>query len=117
MRRCFGTAGRVLAMCARTGKAAPSCAHGAGGGPSSGARHDGRLRSVADMTARLELFALPGLPMVRAGDDLPAMILAGLDRGGQELRDGDVVVVAQKIVSKAEGRIVDLADIVPSARA
>jgi coenzyme F420-0:L-glutamate ligase / coenzyme F420-1:gamma-L-glutamate ligase len=69
------------------------------------------------MTARLELFALPGLPMVRAGDDLPALILAGLARAGQVLRDRDVVVVAQKIVSKAEGRTIDLADVVPSAQA
>jgi coenzyme F420-0:L-glutamate ligase/coenzyme F420-1:gamma-L-glutamate ligase len=69
------------------------------------------------MTTLLELFALPGLPMVRAGDDLPALILAGLDRAGQVLRDRDVVVVAQKIVSKAEGRMVDLGDVVPSARA
>jgi coenzyme F420-0:L-glutamate ligase/coenzyme F420-1:gamma-L-glutamate ligase len=69
------------------------------------------------MTARLELFALPGLPMVQAGDDLPALILAGVARAGQRLRDRDVVVVAQKIVSKAEGRMVDLADVVPSARA
>src|ERR1700733_5502648 len=69
------------------------------------------------MTARLELFAIPGLPMVRAGDDLPALILAGLERAGQVLRDRDVVVVAQKIVSKAEGRTVDLADVVPSAEA
>jgi coenzyme F420-0:L-glutamate ligase/coenzyme F420-1:gamma-L-glutamate ligase len=69
------------------------------------------------MTARLELFALPGLPMVRAGDDLPAMVLAGLDRAGQVLHDRDVVVVAQKIVSKAEGRTIDLCDVVPSARA
>jgi coenzyme F420-0:L-glutamate ligase/coenzyme F420-1:gamma-L-glutamate ligase len=69
------------------------------------------------MTKRLELFALPGLPMVRAGDDLPALILASLDRAGQVLRDRDVVVVAQKIVSKAEGRMVDLGDVVPSARA
>jgi coenzyme F420-0:L-glutamate ligase/coenzyme F420-1:gamma-L-glutamate ligase len=69
------------------------------------------------MTARLELLALPGLPMVRAGDDLPALILAGLERSGQTLRDRDVIVVAQKIVSKAEGRTVDLADVVPSPRA
>jgi coenzyme F420-0:L-glutamate ligase / coenzyme F420-1:gamma-L-glutamate ligase len=69
------------------------------------------------MTARLELFALPGLPMVRAGDDLPALILAGLARAEQVLQDRDVVVVAQKIVSKAEGRTVDLADVVPSAQA
>ncbi|WP_158929309.1 coenzyme F420-0:L-glutamate ligase [Acidisphaera sp. S103] len=69
------------------------------------------------MTARLELFAIPGLPMVRAGDDLPALILAGLQRAGQVLRDRDVVVIAQKIVSKAEGRTVDLADVVPSPEA
>jgi coenzyme F420-0:L-glutamate ligase/coenzyme F420-1:gamma-L-glutamate ligase len=69
------------------------------------------------MTAKLELFAIPGLPMVRAGDDLPALILAGLERAGQALKNRDVVVVAQKIVSKAEGRTVDLADVVPSASA
>lgn len=69
------------------------------------------------MTARLELFAIPGLPMVQAGDDLPAMILTGLERAGQVLQDRDVVVIAQKIVSKAEGRTVDLADVVPSAEA
>lgn len=55
--------------------------------------------------------------MVRQGDDLPALILAGLDRAGQTLRPRDILVVAQKIVSKAEGRTVDLADVVPSAEA
>lgn len=69
------------------------------------------------MTARLELFAIPGLPMVHAGDDLPALIRAGLERAALVLRDGDVVVIAQKIVSKAEGRTVDLSDVVPSAEA
>ena len=69
------------------------------------------------MTARLELFAVPGLPMVRAGDNLPALIKRGLDAAGQRLQARDVVVVAQKIVSKAEGRTVDLADVVPSAEA
>ncbi len=69
------------------------------------------------MTARLELFALPGLPMVQAGDDLPALILAGLARAGQSLHDRDVVVIAQKVVSKVEGRTVDLADVTPSAEA
>jgi len=69
------------------------------------------------MTTRLELFAISGLPMVRAGDDVPALILDGLTRGGQALQDRDVVVIAQKIVSKAEGRTVDLATVIPSARA
>src|ERR1700722_19449052 len=67
------------------------------------------------MSSSLELFALPGLPMVRAGDDLDALIIAGL--GHRELRDGDVLVVAQKIVSKAEGRTVDLATVTASPAA
>jgi coenzyme F420-0:L-glutamate ligase/coenzyme F420-1:gamma-L-glutamate ligase len=69
------------------------------------------------MTTRLELLAIPGLPMVKAGDDLPSLILDGLDRAGMSLQDRDVVVIAQKVVSKAEGRMVDLADVVPSPRA
>jgi len=54
------------------------------------------------MTAGLQLFALPGVPMVKAGDDLPAMIAQAMEQAGQTLQDHDVVVVAQKIVSKAE---------------
>lgn len=53
--------------------------------------------------------------MVRAGDDLPGLIIAAL--GDATLRDGDVVVVAQKIVSKAEGRTVDVATVTPSDEA
>ncbi len=66
---------------------------------------------------RLELLALPGLPMVRAGDDLAALIEAGLARAGLALRHDDVLVLAQKIVSKAEGRSVALASVTPSAEA
>lgn len=69
------------------------------------------------MTSRLELIALPGIPMVRQGDDLPSLIRAGLERAGMTLRDRDVVVIAQKIVSKAEGRTVDLADVTPTPEA
>src|ERR1700689_4801092 len=67
------------------------------------------------MSSTLELLALPGIPLVREGDDLAALIIAGL--GERQLRDGDVVVVAQKIVSKAEGRKVDLATVEPSVGA
>jgi coenzyme F420-0:L-glutamate ligase / coenzyme F420-1:gamma-L-glutamate ligase len=67
------------------------------------------------MSQALELVALAGMPMVREGDDIAALIIAALDR--RELRDGDVLVVAQKIVSKAEGRTVDLATVEPSAEA
>lgn len=55
--------------------------------------------------------------MVRPGDDLVAIIAEGLAHSGEELRRGDVLVVAQKIVSKAEGRLVDLATIRPSPEA
>ena len=66
--------------------------------------------------AAVQLLALPGLPMVRPGDDL-ARLLGDAMAVHVPPRDGDVLVVAQKIVSKAEGRIVDLATVVPSARA
>ena len=64
----------------------------------------------------LHLHALPGLPMVQPGDDLAALIEAGLARAGLALQPGDVLVLAQKIVSKAEGRAVALDSVVPSAR-
>ena len=67
--------------------------------------------------ATLTLTALPGLPLVQPGDDLAALILAALGRAGLALRDGDVIAIAQKVVSKAEGRLVRLADVTPSARA
>lgn len=65
----------------------------------------------------LRLLALEGLPEIAAGDDLPAQLLAAVARGGLQFMDGDIVVVAQKIVSKAEGRRVKLADVEPSPRA
>src|SRR5262249_9550798 len=65
---------------------------------------------------RVELLAVPGLPMVKAGDDLARLIGDRLT-GELALRSGDVLVVAQKIVSKAEGRVVELASVKPSQRA
>lgn len=65
----------------------------------------------------LSLFALQGIPEVRAGDALSAHILHALAGEGLVLEAGDIVVVAQKIVSKAEGRRVPLDDVQPSARA
>src|SRR5476649_2630706 len=59
----------------------------------------------------LELIAPAGLPRIKPGDDLAALIAPF------GLRDCDVVVLAQKIVSKSEGRLVRLADVTPSARA
>jgi len=63
------------------------------------------------------LTAPAGFPLVRPGDDLAGLIAAALADSGLAPVHGDAIVVAQKIVSKAEGRIVDLATVVPSARA
>ncbi|MBS9478010.1 coenzyme F420-0:L-glutamate ligase [Ancylobacter radicis] len=65
----------------------------------------------------VRLVALEGLPLIRPGDDLGTLIAAALARAGLALQDGDVLVLAQKIVSKAEGRLVRLADVTPSAEA
>jgi len=63
------------------------------------------------------LTALDGVPAVRAGDDLAAIIAEAMRASGVSAGDGDVFVIAQKIVSKAEGRQVQLRDVRPSARA
>ena len=65
----------------------------------------------------LTLTALAGLPLVQPGDDLGALLAAALRRMQIAPRDDDVIIIAQKVVSKAEGRIVNLKEVVPSARA
>jgi coenzyme F420-0:L-glutamate ligase/coenzyme F420-1:gamma-L-glutamate ligase len=60
------------------------------------------------------LTAIPDIPMVRPGDDLAAILIRACERNAVALADGDILVVAQKIVSKAEGRYVDLATVNPS---
>jgi len=66
---------------------------------------------------RLTLTALPGIPMVEPGADLATLVLDAVARAGETLEDRDVLVVAQKIVSKSENRYVDLRTILPSERA
>lgn len=65
----------------------------------------------------IEIIAIEGLPEVREGDEPAGMILDAAERQGSPLTPGDVVVVAQKIVSKAEGAVVDLEKVTPSDRA
>jgi len=60
---------------------------------------------------------LPGVPRVGKGDDIAKLTLAALDRAGLHPHDGDILVFAQKIVSKAEGRSIALDGVTPSARA
>jgi coenzyme F420-0:L-glutamate ligase/coenzyme F420-1:gamma-L-glutamate ligase len=62
----------------------------------------------------LEILPVEGIPEVRPGDDLPELITRA---AGESLRPGDVLVVTHKIVSKAEGRLVDLSAVEPSALA
>ncbi|MCP5151469.1 MAG: coenzyme F420-0:L-glutamate ligase [Ectothiorhodospiraceae bacterium] len=65
----------------------------------------------------LSLLAVPGIPRIRPGDDLASILGDALDAAGIVLAERDVLVVAQKIVSKAEGRYVTLAAVEPGARA
>ena len=67
--------------------------------------------------APLIVTPLEGVPTVREGDDLAALVLEALGQTGIALADGDILVLAQKIVSKAEGRMVRLDGVTPSPRA
>ncbi|MBA2631860.1 MAG: coenzyme F420-0:L-glutamate ligase [Chloroflexi bacterium] len=69
------------------------------------------------MTSRIELLALDGIPEVRDGDDLGGLIADAVAAAGIGMVDSDVLVVTQKVVSKAEGRVVALATVEPSALA
>lgn len=65
----------------------------------------------------LRLISVPHIPEVQPGDDLASLILMALAQASIQLAAGDVLAIAQKIVSKAEGRLVHLADVEPSAQA
>jgi len=69
------------------------------------------------MVNRINIFALDGVPLVKPGDDLVEIIRDALIFSNERLQDDDVVVIAQKIISKAEGRIVSLNSVKPSSRA
>ena len=64
--------------------------------------------------ARIEVIGVEGLPEIVAGDDLAALIVEAASASGSPLADRDIVVITSKIVSKAEGRAVELADVEPS---
>ena len=70
-------------------------------------------------SGRLEVFAINGIPEIRPGDDLPALLVSALRAAFEvlPLREDDVLVVTQKIVSKAEGAIVDLTTVEPRPEA
>jgi len=66
------------------------------------------------VSARIELIALDGIGEVAPGDDLALHVARAVEHDRLELTNGDVVVVTQKVVSKAEGRLVELASVEPS---
>jgi coenzyme F420-0:L-glutamate ligase/coenzyme F420-1:gamma-L-glutamate ligase len=65
----------------------------------------------------LSLIPLKGIPIITPGMDLAEVIVKGLDSSNLELQDNDIIVIAQKIVSKSEGRLVNLAAVTPSESA
>ena len=69
------------------------------------------------MLQQLTIHALKGIPLIKADDDLAALIVEGMTNSALAVAEGDILVVAQKIVSKSEGRQVLLKDVAPSAEA
>ena len=67
--------------------------------------------------SRLEVIPLAGIPLVTPGDDLAEFLVTAIRNASIELRENDVLVVAQKVVSKAEGAVVELASIEPGDEA
>ena len=65
----------------------------------------------------IQILPIPGIPLVQPGDDLAALIIEAAEAAGLSLIAGDILVMAQKIVSKAEGRLVRLADVTPGEEA
>lgn len=69
---------------------------------------------MTDTVSSISLIAVPGIPEIKPGDNLSGIIFKSISEKEITLQDGDIVVVAQKIISKAEGRIIDLNDITPT---
>jgi coenzyme F420-0:L-glutamate ligase/coenzyme F420-1:gamma-L-glutamate ligase len=69
------------------------------------------------MVKKIGIFGLEKLPLIKAGDDLAALIASAAKDENVEIDDGDVLVVAQKVVSKAEGRVIQLDTVTPSGKA
>lgn len=63
---------------------------------------------------KIEIIGIKGLPLVKEGDDIARLIVEAAEKQNIKILDNDVIVVAQSIVSKAEGRVVDLSEITPS---
>jgi len=69
------------------------------------------------MPSRVEIFPLTGLPLINPGDDLAGMIVKQVRMKGLSIKNGDIIVIGQKVVSKSEGRVVDVSKVRASKRA
>lgn len=74
-------------------------------------------KTSASASRALNLFVIPGLPEILEGDDLPRLLVEAARKAGTPFVSGDVIVIAQKIVSKSEGRALQLSTVEPSAEA
>ncbi|MDQ6667124.1 MAG: coenzyme F420-0:L-glutamate ligase [Thermoproteota archaeon] len=68
------------------------------------------------MKSRIEIIPIPVVPDIKAGDKLDIIILESMKNANEFLSEGDIVVVAQKVISKAEGRLIDLKLVNPSEK-
>ncbi len=68
------------------------------------------------MKSRIEIIPIPVVPDIKAGDKLDIIILESMKNADEFLSEGDIVVVAQKVISKAEGRLIDLKLVNPSEK-
>jgi coenzyme F420-0:L-glutamate ligase/coenzyme F420-1:gamma-L-glutamate ligase len=68
------------------------------------------------LKSRIEIIPLPVVPDIKAGDKLDIIILESMSNANEFLSKGDIVVVAQKVISKAEGRLIDLKNVNPSEK-
>ena len=87
------------------------------GGKNAGIGAEVAETGVGTGTTRIEVIGVRGLPEIKEGDDIAGILLSALDANGISLEDGDVLVVASKIISKSEGRIVNLSTVQPSEEA
>ena len=70
-----------------------------------------------DPKNRINLIGLKDIPLIKSGDNIPQIILKSLKQSGLFLQDGDVIVIAQSLISKSTGRIANLDEITPSKEA
>jgi coenzyme F420-0:L-glutamate ligase/coenzyme F420-1:gamma-L-glutamate ligase len=75
------------------------------------------MSRFSEMVRRISILGLEGFPLMRAGDDLAKLIVSTAKNNEVEIEDGDVVIVAQKVVSKVEDRVVQLDTVEPSKKA